>query len=382
MKRVVGLLGAAAFALTFAGCQGGGTPGGGSNAVVATVNGENISEKQFFDRVQNTTAYNLGPAIEQPQGAPGRAGEYAMQTLLTDSIIFQAAKAKNLIPSDEQINKYVAFAKKYQANPPATMVNPDPFRDDSMWLEDVKRVMTYRALILSHTKMPEEELRKEYQQNLKFLKEPNSFHLRLVDTRSEAKAREALTALQKGVAFETVALKHSEDPVSGPKSGDVGTVPEDYLQRMAPGILDAAKKTKPGEYHKGIVKQEIAEGAAPGQPGSRKVTHYYLVQVVEKNEGKTPSFEDSRYLLENARLGQKEQTAVVKARDEIRLLTEKADMKVNLARYKDMPDRIKRSVQSMPPPGTATPAPSGAAPLPAEDHSGHAHPPAGAPARP
>jgi hypothetical protein len=339
--------------------------------VVASVNDEKITEKQFFERVQNVTAFNMGPAIEQHSGAPGRAGEFAMQNLITDAIIFQAAKAKNLTPSDDTVNKYIAFAKKYQGNPQATMVNPDPFRDDALWKDDVRRVLAYRGLILANVKMTEDELKKDYEKYRKELTAPNKLQLRVVDTRTEAKAKEAYAALQKGVAFETVALKHSEDPVSGPKSGDIGEVPEPDLERMAPAIYAVAKKLKEGEYHKGIVKQSLAMAGPTGQPTGQMVPHYYLVQLVKRTIGATPSFEDSRFLLENARFLQREPGAIQKAREEIRSLTEKAEITVNLPRYKDMPDRIKRSVQVPPPgaqpmpggpPGPAVPAPSAPTP--------------------
>ena len=45
--------------------------------------------------------------------------------------------------------------------------------------------------------------------------------LLVVEFPTEAKAKEALAAIEKGLAFETAALKFSEDPQSGPRSGDV-----------------------------------------------------------------------------------------------------------------------------------------------------------------
>jgi len=359
LKRYIAMFGAAALIFSNTGCNSGGSAGGGSGAVVVSVNGEDITEKEFMEKTQNVTAFNLAPALEQQGGVPGRAGEFALQTLIGDMILFQTAKEKKLIPTDEQITKYIAFAKKYQQNPQATMVNPDPFRDENGWREDVRRVLTYRALIMSNTKMPEDELKKEYEKFRSQLKEQNTYHLRLVDTRTEAKAKEALAALNSGVAFETVALKHSEDPVSGPRSGDVGTVPEQYLTNLVPGILAVVKKLKPNEYHKGVIKQELTEAGPTGQPSAKKTVHYYLVQLVERTEGKTPTFEESRFVLENARLLQKEPGAFDKARQEIRRNTEKADVKVNMARYKDLPQRIKQAAQA---PTVAPGDPPGPAP--------------------
>ncbi len=359
MKRLLTVFGAAALVLVVAGCNSGGSPGSGSGTVVVSVNGENITEQQFVEKTQNVTAFNLAPALEQQGGVPGRAGEFALQTLIGDMILSQTAKEKKVIPTDEQITKYIAFAKKYQQNPQATMVNPDPFRDEKGWHEDVRRVLTYRALIMSNTKMPEDELKKEYEKFRGQLKEQNTYHLRLVDTRTEAKAKQALAAINSGVAFETVALKHSEDPVSGPRSGDVGTVPEEYLRNLVPGILAVVQKMKPKDIHKAIIKQELTEAGPGGQPSGTKTMHYYLVQLVERTEGKTPTFEESRFVLENARLLQKEPGAFEKARQEIRRNTERADVKVNMARYKDLPQRIKQAAQAstVAPGGPPGPAP-------------------------
>src|SRR5262245_22871063 len=101
--------------------------GGSGKKVIAKVNSELITEDQFIARVQRVNAAQLMPALETRGRLPGRAGEFALQSMIAEKLVAQYASQKHATPTDAQITAYIAFAKKY-SNPGLTLVPQDPFR--------------------------------------------------------------------------------------------------------------------------------------------------------------------------------------------------------------------------------------------------------------
>src|SRR5262245_25926205 len=113
--------------VTAAGC-------GSNKKIAAHVNNDVISEDEFFERVQNVDAQQLANSVQQR--GPGRAGEYAMQNLISEKLFLQVAAEKKALPSDADVNRYMTLAKKYQQYPSVTLVPPNPFRTDNAWHHD------------------------------------------------------------------------------------------------------------------------------------------------------------------------------------------------------------------------------------------------------
>src|SRR5207237_5133658 len=129
------------------------------------------------------------------------------------------------------------------------------------------------------------EVQKLYDQYKPQLAERDQYHLRMIDVKTEAKAQKALEALKK-LPFETVALTQSDDPVSGPKNGDVGFVMDTGLP---PPLLEGVKKLKPGEYTQQIIKALVPPYRGTGQPTTQPETRFFIVQLVEIKKGRTPT---------------------------------------------------------------------------------------------
>jgi len=324
---------------------------GRNERIAARVNGETITEDEFLARVQTVNAVQLGTSA-QARG-PARAGEMALDRLIQERLLLQLGAEKKVVPTPEQVNAYVALAKKFQNRqefPVLTFMQPDPFRTEEDWQRDAKMALIFRGLVKAPMNLKEEEVRKLYDRIKTLLAERDQYHLRLIDIVNKAKAQKALESLLKGVPFETVALKESDDPVSGRNSGDIGWQPDVQIPQP---ILQAVKNLKAGDFTKQLIKAPSAASA----PGAPPQDHYFLAQLVEKRPGRTPTFEEIRLFCENLYMQQTEPMAFQpngRVQLALREFREKASIQINLKPYENM---LKKPTtpSSEPPPGGPPP---------------------------
>ena len=327
--------------------------GCGGPKVVARVNNETITEEEFYDRLRQVDAAELG-ASAQMRG-PALAGEFAMQALLTEKVVLQLAAQKGATPTDAEIAGYMAFVRRFpQALGPNAQ---NPFRSEAAARRDARLQVAMRNLTAKPLNISAAELQDEYNRAKSSLVEPRQYHLRIIEVASETKAKDALAQLAKGISFETVALTQSDDPVAKARSGDVGFLPEPGIP---PQLLAAIKKLKPGEYTREAVR--VAAPSPPnGQPASR-APHWFLAQVVEVKEPRQIPMEEIKYGIENAVVNKKDPNAAQRVSGLLRDFMKSAKIEVTLKGYEDIPKKLKESAQAP----IAPPAPP-AAPTPTDD---------------
>lgn len=321
MKRfVLCTLGLAIAFSALAGC--------GGKKVAARVNKDNITEDEFYQRVKDVDVAQLAPAL-QGQG-PSRAGEYAMQNLIYEKLMLQFADTKKVTVSDADVNAYVEFAKKYPQDPMVTWIAPDPFRTEDDWKRDGRIALLTRKMAFAPLKITDKEIQNIYESKKAALTPPDKYHLRVIIVRSVAKAELCLASLKKGVAFETVALKESEDQTTRSKSGDVGMIPAKVNNPILQPTVDAARKLKPGEYTTSPVKVKISE------PNGQSLTAYTLAQLVDIAPGVTPRLETVRWICEVEVASAKDPGAFQRVQTDIREFKDKADIQINMKPYQDL----------------------------------------------
>jgi parvulin-like peptidyl-prolyl isomerase len=306
-------------ALLLSGCSG--------KKVAAKVNGDVITEDDFYSRVQQVDAAQLAPAL-QGQGQP-HAGAYALLDLINEKIILQYGAQKKVLPTDAEVNNFVAFAKK-TPNPQLTWIAMDPFRSDAEWTREARLALIMRKLALQPLSISDQDLQKIYVQIKKQLTPPDRYRVRVVYLTSMQKADAALASLKKGVAFETVALTQSEDKASAAKNGELPPLADNPSNTYIHAIVSAAETLKPGGY----TQQALTVPPPPNQKNGKTV--YFIVQLIEKMPGLTPSFEEARPILEDAALQQKDPNALERVQQNIREFKDKADIQINLKDYQDL----------------------------------------------
>ncbi len=319
---------AAAAALGVAGC------GGSAEKVAVKVNKDVITETEFTSRVASLDVMTFQAGSQQ--GAPGKAGEFVIRQLILEKLIIQAAAQKNITASDAEIAAYVTFAKKYPTAPGA--MGDNPLRDDAAFIRDGRTQIVIRKMALGPLKLTEADYQKVYEQFKPQLKEPEQYHLRIVQSTTLKKSQDALASLNKGVAFETVALSMSEDPLSRQKNGDIGMLPETAI----PAALTAAVRgLKPNDYSKAPIRVDTPNPqAAPGTP-PQVATRYFLAQLVERKASRTPAIDEVRPIVEYQALMAKDPGAQARIQQELREFTLAADIQMNLKQYEDIVKKLK-----------------------------------------
>jgi len=313
--------------------------------VAVRITKDTVTEEDFYKRVENVSLADLAPAA-QGRG-PAKAGEFAMERIIMESLMVQLAAEKGVKPTDAEINQYIAVAKKYQQNQAMSLMPPNPFRTDDDFKHEAKLALIQRGLALAPLKITPEEMNKKYEELKPQLTEEDKYHLRVIQVTSPEKAQKALDTLKK-VAFETVVLTQSEDPNSKAKSGDIGVVPQGALP---PDFLAAIKDLKPNEYTKTAIK---LGGTAPAAGQPAPPVQYLIAQVVEKLPGKTPSADEAKYVVERVLLNEKDANWGQRIQGDISNIRKSADIQVNLEQYKKLVDQIK-SASAPPSPAVQTP---------------------------
>jgi parvulin-like peptidyl-prolyl isomerase len=328
---------------------------GGAKKIVAHVNQDAITEEEFTDRAINVNLANLASSY-QVRG-PIKAGEFAIMNLVLDKLLLQLGAEKKIIPTDAQVNAYVAFAKKNIQHPQfaaLTVMPADPFRTDADWRRDAKLALIRRSIAMVPLKITDADVKKMYDDSKASLTPPDTYHLRLIDASTPQKAQVALDMLKNGVSFETVALKQSEDPASRAKSGDIGELPQTALP---PALLDAVKDLKPNQYAAKMIKispTEMSPGAAP----AGAAPHYMIPQLIEKKVAVTPSLEESRYVIERNLIEQKDRNSFQRVNDELQKFKDNSKIDIQLKGMEHLMDKKPQPAA----PTLPNAAPGGAAP--------------------
>jgi|YelNatPaOPRAMG01_1025707.scaffolds.fasta_scaffold10015_3 parvulin-like peptidyl-prolyl isomerase len=301
--------------------------GCGGKKIAARVNNETITVDQFYQRVQEVDAAELAPAL-QGQGL-SHAGEYALQNMIFEKLINQYAAQQHVTPTDSEVQAYVAFAKK-ESNPQLTWIPPDPFRTDDEWTRVARIALIERKLAMAPLNITENELHQAYNQLKAKLTPPDTYRVRVIMNSTMQKAQAALASLKKGVDFKTVALTQSEDKASAAKNGELPPLADNKQNPYIHAIVSAAKQLKPGAFTQSV----ITVPPPPMQKGGKPV--YFLVQLIEKIPGVTPTYEESRPICEMQVLDQKDPNALMRVQENIRQFKDKSNIQIDLAPYQNL----------------------------------------------
>jgi peptidyl-prolyl cis-trans isomerase D len=142
------------------------------------------------------------------------------------------------------------------------------------------------ADFVQSAKVSEDELRKQYQENLDSYRLPDRVHVRhiLIKTQGKpkedapklkAKAEDILKKLQHGANLAELAKKDSDDPGSAAKGGELGWI---VRGQTVPNFEKAAFSLQPGQLS-GLVETEYG---------------YHIIQVEDKQTGHLQTFDEVR----------------------------------------------------------------------------------------
>ena len=230
-------------------------PMGCAKRAVAKVNGDIITEQEFFE------------ALEAAQG------RQVLDRLVLERIMAQKAKEKGITVGDEEVNGPLQELKERMRE------QWDEFlRTSGQTAEGIKDELRRRILLVK-LMLPEQEVKEFYEQNRTRFDEPTQAKYRrvILDSKSEAqRVREQIVSGK--LDFAQAVEEKSIDPIGKRRGGEIGPVAQGGGD---PGVAGLLFTLDIGEI------SEPVESVYP--KGS-----YQIIEVLERTQGKQSTYEESK----------------------------------------------------------------------------------------
>jgi parvulin-like peptidyl-prolyl isomerase len=292
--------------------------------IVAVVNDEIITlsqYKQMFElQVQQLKAQNLPQAEYDKQYKLVRSE--LLNVMITETLILQQAKEKNLSVSEELKNNLAALKKEnnFTSDEDLRRAVEQQGIPYEQWLKQFRESLLKQMVMVSEVYrsivLDESEVVQYYKQHPQEFTVPTEYKLRAVYLATEHRTPEALEALKTEAsgklkdggagAFPDVAAALSDSPVKEAK-GDLGTLKKGELDKT---LEEAVDKLKAGEI----------------SPWVAAKNGWYLLKLEEKKESYLRTFDDARSEVQEKLLAGKRQKksedyiASLKAQSYIKIL--------------------------------------------------------------
>lgn len=216
---------------------------------VATVNGADITLEQYENtlnayKVTFENMYGKDVWTQQVEGDKTRGDEFKediLNRMVQDELIYQQAKAKNLIPSDKEVDKQYSEFKKSVGSDGDYIKSLEKAGITEKFLKEQMRkdvaVQNYNAEYMKNIKTSEADLNKYYNDNKEaFRKEEVKASHILISTQDakggelsekdkankKKEAQDVLAKIKAGEDFAKLAKEYSDDPGSAKNGGDLG----------------------------------------------------------------------------------------------------------------------------------------------------------------
>jgi parvulin-like peptidyl-prolyl isomerase len=271
--------------------------------IVAIVNDEVITlsqyKQQFDIQIQQLKGQNL-PAADYDKQYRVIKSEL-LNAMITELLILQQAKEKNLNVSEELKNNLAALKKENNIASDEDLrraVEQQGIPYDQ-WLKQYEETLLKQMVMVSEVYrsivLDDAEVVQYYKQHPKEFTVPTEYKLRAVYLATEGRTPQTLEAIQAevndklkaGTAFPDVAAVLSDPPLKDAK-GDLGTLKKGELDKT---LEEAVDKLKVNEV----------------SPWVAAKNGWYLIKVEERKDGYLKTFDDARAEVQDRLMGEKRQ---------------------------------------------------------------------------
>ncbi len=267
----------------------------GSNAV-ATVNGTDITQQQFFTQLQNYI-----PPQQDPQmpTAPQPAGQAVLRQMISADLIEQLAAQQGVAPTDAEVN---ALYDTFQQVQSAQSVKPfdQLLAESGQTPDDIKdtrlRPQLAEIKLLSKGQPPvsDADISAFYAKNKAQYTKPDRAHIKRIVLANAADAQRIIGQIQKGQSFDTFVAQSLDRTFPG---GDVpvwvslDTPPNPAL--VPPPMIQLINKATPGTSATSVVGPYAFHGV------------YWIVQVVDRQKKEIVPLDQVKESIQFALMAQK-----------------------------------------------------------------------------
>ncbi len=212
--------------------------------VLASVNGESITEKDYEDYLRARQAQQP-PIPDKEKEKKVVLDEMVNRVLLVQSAVDQKV--------DQELDVYFQI-KRQREN------------------------VLARAMLRKYLKdnpISDEEVQKRFEQEMEKANK-NEYRARHILVRSEEEAKEIIAQLKKGASFNALAQKKSIDVRSGKQGGDLGWFSQEVI---VPEFFNAVNAMKKGEISQEPVKSDFG---------------YHVIKHEDSRPRKMPTFDQAK----------------------------------------------------------------------------------------
>ncbi|MGH9710926.1 MAG: peptidylprolyl isomerase [Candidatus Acidiferrales bacterium] len=272
--------------------------------VWAVVNGTQIDrsevEKYFRSRVQSQ-----GTLPSHDEGISLKLS--ILDQLVNNEILFQRAKAANLVATDGEVeNKFNESKATFTEDEFQKKLQENGLTVDDL-KKEIRRELSIQKLlnreVVSKITISDADVSKFYgQSKAQFSVAEPQFHVAQIvvtphpdpaihnrkndDAKTPAEARTKITMLESrlasGVDFAQLAMDYSEDS-NGSNGGDLGFIPESSLNQTDPALKNAVLGLQPGQVSKPVELKDgihILKLIARESAGQRQLSDPQVQQTI------------------------------------------------------------------------------------------------------
>lgn len=195
---------------------------GKGEAVIAVINGEPITEKEYYSYLEFKPEVRVRTANGTAAlPVDGIMGFQAMQDLIAQKTTMQLARDMNLYPTDDEITKELEFKKKLDP----TFLQALTGR--GLTLEMIRKSLTLdliqEKILTKDVKFSTADAEKFIKENPKEFVEPARVEISIIKVSDERTRKTVDRELSSGQSFTQVALRYSDAPNAKQTNGKILT---------------------------------------------------------------------------------------------------------------------------------------------------------------
>lgn len=247
---LVAVAAAAALAIALGG-------GGGGGDVVATVNGEDITQRELYEAML------------------ANGGREVLEQLITERLVEQEARRRQVTVSEDEIRQELdSLKQQYGEDVLRALLERQGMTEEDL-RHNIRINVLLEKLVASDVKVSDEDVRAYYDENRDQFVEPEQVRARHILVEDRETADRLLDRIRAGESFEELAKAHSKDEASAEKGGDLGW------------------------FGRGVMVAEFEDAAFGAEPGNvvgpvQTVHGFHLIEVLEKKPERQQPFEEVR----------------------------------------------------------------------------------------
>jgi foldase protein PrsA len=314
--------------------------GGCSQRMALKVNGQTVTQDQFYQRCANFTQGQLAPPV----------GLIAMDQAIRELLLNQEAKRLNLEPTDAEVNTELDNIRKQMATGGQSL--DQRLKQMGLPLDTIKNQIRLdvlqRKLITNGVTVTDKDVEQYYNQNKQSpqFTTPKQVNAEQITVPTEAAAKEVEQTLSKNAAFDLVAHSKSIDQYKD-QGGRLPTLQQGYP--VPPGV-------SPVVFAEAF-KLPVGKPSAPIKVGN----DWVILKIIDEKPQNTRTLAEAKDEIRQMLLMQKAQQSGLLQKFQQRMmeLQRDADIQVGVDQFRAPILDQQKALKQAPAPGLTPVLPGG-----------------------